>query len=335
MAALVLSVAGSAAGGAAFGSAGAIAGRVIGALAGNVIDRSLFGTNVHRDRSVHGPRLADLSVMASTQGAPIPRVYGRARLSGQVIWATNLEEVVTTTRPPKRPAAAAAARAWAAARASPRRPPRPPIPITPISRSACARGRSARCCASGPTASRSILSGLTLRIYTGDETQTADPLIVAKEGEAPAYRGLAYVVFERLPVADFGNRIPQLSFEVVAAGRSAGTDGARGDADPRHHRVRLRAGDGGAPLGPGQSAPENRHISYAASDVVASLDALQAAVRRAWRTCRVVVAWFGTDLRCGECRVVPSIDNREKATFGGIWSVAGVESRQRAAGVDL
>ena len=39
--------------------------------------------------------------------------------------------------------------------------------------------------------------------------------MIAKEGEAPAYRGLAYVVFERLPLADFGNRIPQLSFEIV------------------------------------------------------------------------------------------------------------------------
>ena len=36
--------------------------------------------------------------MASTEGAPIPRVYGRARLAGQVIWATNLEEAVSTVR---------------------------------------------------------------------------------------------------------------------------------------------------------------------------------------------------------------------------------------------
>ena len=44
---------------------------------------------------------------------------------------------------------------------------------------------------------------------------SADPLIVAKDGNVPAYRGVAYVVFERLPLANFGNRIPQLSFEVV------------------------------------------------------------------------------------------------------------------------
>jgi hypothetical protein len=94
MAALALSIAGSAAGSAVFGPTGAIAGRLIGALAGNAIDQVLFAT--HRERALDGPRLADLAVMASTDGAPIPRIYGRARLAGQVIWATNLEEVVNT-----------------------------------------------------------------------------------------------------------------------------------------------------------------------------------------------------------------------------------------------
>jgi len=97
MAALLLSVAGAAAGGAVFGPVGAIAGRIVGALAGNVIDHALLASNTAR--AVEGPRLSDLDVMASTEGAPIPRLYGRARLSGQVIWATRLEEVVSR-RPP-------------------------------------------------------------------------------------------------------------------------------------------------------------------------------------------------------------------------------------------
>src|SRR5438270_11842371 len=94
MAALVLSVAGAAVGGTVFGPAGAIAGRLAGAIGGNLIDRALFGGGA---RSVVGPRLADLDVMASTEGAPIPRVYGRARLSGQLIWATQLEEVASNS----------------------------------------------------------------------------------------------------------------------------------------------------------------------------------------------------------------------------------------------
>ena len=143
----LLSVAGAAAGSAVFGPAGAIAGRLVGAVAGNVIDQALFGTR--RERVLEGPRLADLDVMASTEGAPIPRVYGRARLSGQVIWATNLEEVVS-----HRSDTHGGGKGSGGGRPSP--PRRRPIPISPISRSACAKGRSARCCASGPTASRSI-----------------------------------------------------------------------------------------------------------------------------------------------------------------------------------
>jgi hypothetical protein len=75
MAALLLSVAGAAAGGALFGPIGAIAGRIAGALTGNAIDRALILGN----RSVEGPRLSDLDVMASTEGAPIPRALARRR----------------------------------------------------------------------------------------------------------------------------------------------------------------------------------------------------------------------------------------------------------------
>ena len=128
MAALVLSVAGAAAG-AVFGPAGAIAGRIAGALVGNIIDRKLFGPG---DQNVVGPRLADLDVMASTEGAPIPRVYGRARLAGQVIWATQLEEVVSNST------SIVVRRQGPSVFAGRARPPRP-IPISAISRSACAK----------------------------------------------------------------------------------------------------------------------------------------------------------------------------------------------------
>src|SRR3954453_14054022 len=93
MAAFVLSVAGAAAG-AVFGPAGAIAGRIAGALVGNIIDRKFFGPG---DQNVVGPRLADLDVMASTEGGPFPRVYGRAGLAGPGVGATQLEEMVSSS----------------------------------------------------------------------------------------------------------------------------------------------------------------------------------------------------------------------------------------------
>ncbi|RTL49775.1 MAG: hypothetical protein EKK40_15675 [Bradyrhizobiaceae bacterium] len=311
MAALVLSVAGGAAG-AVFGPAGAIAGRIAGALAGNLFDRSLFATS----RDVQGPRLADLDLMASTEGAPIPRVYGRARLSGQVIWATRLEEVVSTSTDH------AGGKGGAGG----------DVTTTTTSYSYFANfavglcegeiGRVGRIWADGNPLD---VSGLTLRVHRGTEDQAPDDLIVAKEGaaNAPAYRGLAYVVFERLPLADFGNRIPQLSFEIVRPiGRLERMTravtlipGATEFGYDTRAVVRV--------LGPGQSAPENRHVTTAASNVIASLDDLQATCPNLERVA-IVIAWFGTDLRAGHCKVRPGIDNAIKVTSGGTWSVDGV-----------
>lgn len=319
MAALVLSIAGGAAG-AVFGPAGAIAGRIAGALVGNVLDRAMFA----QDRSVEGPRLADLDVMASTEGAPIPRVYGRARLAGQVIWATRLEEVIST----RVESAGGGGKGGFGGG--------PTTTTTTYSYFAnfavglCEGeiGHVGRIWADGTLLD---LSGLTVRVHRGGEDQAPDGLIVAKEGaaNAPAYRGLAYVVFERLALAPFGNRIPQLSFEIV---RPIGAlermtravtliPGATEFGYDTNAVVRV--------LGPGQSAPENRHVATAAANVVASLDALQATCPNLERVA-IVVAWFGNDLRAGQCAVRPAVDNAVKVTSGGTWSVAGL-SRGGAA----
>ena len=85
------------------------------------------------------------------------------------------------------------------------------------------------------------MKGIAMRVHRGDANQAADPLILAKRGSggAPAYRGLAYVVFERLPLEDFGNRVPQFAFEVVRPVGGIEAHAARGDADPGRRRVRL------------------------------------------------------------------------------------------------
>jgi hypothetical protein len=59
--------------------------------------------------------------------------------------------------------------------------------------------------------------GLRFRFHPGSETQLPDPLIEAHvgEGRAPAHRGLCTIVFEDLPLADVGNRIPNLTAEVT------------------------------------------------------------------------------------------------------------------------
>ena len=79
MATLILSTVGTVLGGPIGGA--------IGSLIGQQIDLAIFGSPTRK-----GPRLKELSVQTSSYGAAIPRHYGRMRVAGSVIWATELKE---------------------------------------------------------------------------------------------------------------------------------------------------------------------------------------------------------------------------------------------------
>ena len=65
------------------------------------------------------------------------------------------------------------------------------------------------------------------------------------------------------------------------------------------------------------------HGAEAKSDFEASLDALEGELPNVTRV-NLVVAWFGSDLRCGECAIRPGVEISDKTTVPHAWSVAGV-----------
>ena len=146
------------------------------------------------------------------------------------------------------------------------------------------------------------LSGVTWRWYPGDEAQTADPFIAARMGAAntPAYRGTAYVVFEELALSTYGNRLPQLSFEVfrpladpdTAEGLTRAVTMIPASGEFTYATQAIRKTDGGA------TVPENLNALADSTDMVEALDRLQA-MAPAVESVSLVVAWFGDDLRGG------------------------------------
>ena len=175
-------------------------GGAIGALAGRQVDALVFAPAARQ-----GPRLTELTLSASSYGLAIPRQHGRIRTGGQIIWATDLTEQSNRQGGGKgRPATVnyAYSASFAVALSS--------RPIEAIGR-IWADGKLLR------GAAGDLKVGGTLRIHLGHGDQPADPLLAAADGlRCPAYRGLAYVVFEDLQLAEYGNRIPALSFEVIA-----------------------------------------------------------------------------------------------------------------------
>ena len=206
MATLVLGAVGSAIGasigGGLLGISAATIGGAIGTMAGSVVDSWIVGS-LQPDQRYEGARLDSLRVTSATEGTTIPRVFGRMRLGGNIIWATDFTEHVSTSTqgggkgggPSVTTTEYSYTASFAVALCE--------GPITGIG----------RIWADGELLDTSTV---TWRWYPGDEAQAADPFIAAKMGAegAPAYRGTAYVVFEELDLSPFGNRIPQLSFEV-------------------------------------------------------------------------------------------------------------------------
>ncbi|MBN8532651.1 MAG: glycoside hydrolase/phage tail family protein [Rhizobiales bacterium] len=317
MATLAFQMIGSSLGQTLGGGFGAILGRAAGALAGAAIDRAIMGGSERRVQS--GPRLNDLDGISASEGAPVPRAYGRVRLGGQVIWATEFEEETTVERSGGSGGKSTGLRA--------------PQPQQTTIRYVYSANFAIGIC-EGPVAFiRRIwadgkpldLAGLNYRIYTGTGFQPADPLIVAKQGtgHVPAFRGLAYIVFERFPLAAYGNRLPQFSFEVVRPlpglpERLRTVNIIPGSTEFGYATSEIRED-----FGYGNSRALNRSQWTHPTDWQASIDALQALCPNLQRA-TLISSWFGDDLRAGVCRLEPRTEKSNKVTTGQDWEVSGL-----------
>lgn len=304
MATLLLQVAGAAIGG-VFGPVGTAIGSAIGATVGGMLDMSLINSS----RTTRGRGLSGARIPSADEGSPVLRVHGSMRIAGTLIWATRFEETVTQQRQGGKGRG-------------------------PKVESYHYHANFALGLCEGPIASirrvwadgREIdLDSLEMRIYRGTSTQLPDPLIEAKQGagRVPAWRGLAYVVFERLPLDEFGNRIPALQFEVV---RPVGA------LEPAIKAVALIPGStehGYATtqvretLGVGSVRLLNRNMRQAATDWTQSIDELQALCPNL-KSVALVSSWFGDDLRAGHCRFRPGVEVVARTDETRPWKVGSL-----------
>jgi hypothetical protein len=209
--------------GAAIAPAGyAAVGWAIGSLAGQFLFQKK-----PPDQQVFGPRLGDTRVQASTYGTGIPVIDGTARAAGNIIWTNGIQErvsqsseevggkggggqtVTTTTYTYDVDLAIG-------------------ICVGEIIGVRKIWANSTLIYNVGDTADTATIiasnqSAQNIKFYLGTESQLPDSTIEAAlgAGNVPGYRGLAYAVFTQLQLANFGNAIPNLEFEVVATGSTA------------------------------------------------------------------------------------------------------------------
>lgn len=313
-------------GGTVLGLSGAVIGRAVGATLGRVLDQRILGSG---SEAIEVGRVDRFRIMGASEGSAIPRVWGRVRVPGQVIWATRFQETFETS----------------GSKGAPRPKTETYSYMVSFAVALCEGVISGvgRIWADG---NEIAPNSLDLRVYTGAEDQLPDPKIEAVEGaeNAPAYRGIAYVVIENLDIGAFGNRVPQFSFEVIRPAQGTAAQ-AYPDLSQLVRGVCLIPGTGEYALattpvhynlGKGLNRSANVNSAAGVPDFVASLTQLRQELPRC-ESVSVVVSWFGTDLRCGQCEIRPAVEQNvnDGVTGDGAampWRVSGL-TRQTAVQV--
>jgi len=190
------------------GPSGALYGAQVGMMVGGYLDPP-------KGPNIQGPRLNDMSVQTSTYGAVIPRLYGTAAVHGNILWVegNKLKEHVHTTKNKSggkggggKSAGTTTTYTYSATFA---------VglcrgPIVGIRRLWLANRLIYDAGSNDPSviqAGNAIASGW--RLYTGSDTQTADPRIQADQGVAntSAWPGLAYLVIYDLDLTKYSNSL--------------------------------------------------------------------------------------------------------------------------------
>lgn len=306
MATILLSAAGAAIGGSVGGTLAGLSsvavGRAIGATMGRAVDQRLLGQGA---QAVETGKVDRFRLTNAGEGEAVTQLYGRMRIGGQIIWASDFSETTTVS-------------GGGGGKGAPSKPQTTAYSYSVSLAIALCEGEITginRIWADGEEVSR---DDLNLSLYLGTQDQLPDPTMSAIEGadRVPAYRGTAYVVLENLALGPFGNRVPQFSFEVMRPEDASSPEGVNSIT----HAVKgvaLIPGTGEYALATtpvhyadGAGARWSANVSTPAgkSDFLVSLDSLNAELPKL-EAASLVVSWFGDDLRCGECTLRPKVES--------------------------
>jgi hypothetical protein len=162
----------------------------------------------------------DTQVSGSANGAPIPFGFGGFRIGCQIIWSSGIKETTTSQTQSAKGGPSQTSTTYSYTISFAAAACKGPAGVTRIwGDSKLIYDATSK----GAVTSNTLATGIGTNtvqvipaIYSGVETQQPDPTIQAKEGvnATSAMRDLCYFVYENLPLAAFGNRLPNLRAEV-------------------------------------------------------------------------------------------------------------------------
>ncbi len=169
---------------------------------------STMGKMLFPDQDSSSTSLSDLNFSGASYGAVIPSLFGTMKLGGNIIWAGDLQEENGESQISGK--GGASNTAVQAAQSY--------FLNFAIAFSSGVVDELLKIWADGiliydaQSAGEKKAADIRFRFYNGDESQTADSVMEAElgVGNVPAYRGISYLVFDALPLANYGNRVPNI-----------------------------------------------------------------------------------------------------------------------------
>jgi len=327
-------------------------GGTIGTVLGSYVDSLIIASLAPAIRN-EGPRLQEMTVMQSSEGTHIGRLYGIMRVGGNVIWSARFKETKTTE------SETVGGKGGGGGQKVENTTYTYTCSFAVAFGEGSSRHQLGRLWMDGKEVD---LTTLLSTFYQGTETQSPDSVIQSIEGPAktPAFRGVCYMVFENMELSSFSNRIPQITAELIAPIKTDDPDDISNIArafclipgsgefvyGTEIYTLQNATGSVSGNFFPGSnftnqlgnilSLPSrsdnsidskfmNMHNQSGEPDFIKSLRQL-GALQPYLGSIALVVGWFGDDLRIGECQIKPMVEykDRDGVVTPREWNVNGL-----------
>ena len=296
---------------------------------GNITNQDIKNhINLYKNtQNKHAQKINNLKIQTSVYGKMIPILYGTMRIAGNIIWMdeikiTTNKEITVINKPNKNSNSQSSIEYQY---------------HTSLAIAIC-KGYVKKISKIWASTQLLNLSTLKYRFYPGTEDQEPDPLILKLMGNAPAYRGLSYIVIEDFPLTDYKNHIPNFTFEVTAhpiqytnqehitqkiksINIIPGSGEFAYDTTIQMKISRQKIGNQYIPYGEAQKI--NSHNNNNKADALISLDQLQETLPNI-KWVSVVINWYADSLNIKSCNIYPAVEFINATTTPDNWNVAGI-----------
>jgi hypothetical protein len=284
---------------------------------------------LHKNKNIftESGKIENLRLQTRGYGKTIPICYGTVRISGNIIWSTDLaEQTVDSTLRTRKSLTSS-------------------IKHRHVEYHYLASFAIALC--EGPIRSIDTIwineckiepDELNTKLYIGSEDQEPDPLIQKVEGieNTPAFRGLAYVVIEDFDLAPYGNKIPNFAFEVTTEFKHKtkdlnleelinatviipGSGEFVYDTIAQYKTITTNDDQGAAAIHATSSI--NVHNNKSKANALLALDQMANNLPNL-KWVAPVVNWFCTSKDAGSCPILPGVESDDIATQPDTWQVS-------------